>query len=806
MRPDRAELDDLSDPSDSPPGPIHLDELRVLEFAPRALHFPPLPKPRTSLIGREQEIERVLGLVTDPQYRLVTLVGTGGIGKSRLALAVAHTIADAGALPVAFVSLASLRNPSRLIAAISARLALPDLPSDPTVQQFAAVLGGRRLVLVLDNLEQLLPAAPVLAELLDACPAMTLLCASRSRLRLSGEQVVPVDGLELPATDVDAPEEALASPAVRLFVERAMAMLPGFEWTTDQLQATAAICRRVEGEPLAIELAAARVRILPPTALLARMDPILPALGKGPVDADPRLQTMDRAIQWSYDLLLPRERDTLRQLAVFIGSCSLEELDAVLPGTRDDHLESIELLQEASLLRTMPDADGSVRISMTPPVWEYAHQLLIGSADERALRDAHADHFVQWLRPGDFYRNVSGRSELLRHYVNGWPNVRAAFEWLVESGQGERALELTWAASDLGWLRLHTQEVSDWMERAYDVTAGDQASPLRVRITSWIGLMASIHADDDKALRFSQEAIERARVLGDLDLLGFGLRHGGQIARNAGAIDRSIAYSTESLALLLPNKPTVQRTAAHYELGMSLKAASRLAEAREQIEAGLVIANATAANYLQPLSELALVGLALAEARIEESRSLLRHVRDVSLDREVLSLVAEFFLRVAELALSDGEPERGARLLGAADRVLELTSRLRFRDTGSRAELEQHLRAELGADGFERFRTEGARLTLDATFVEAERTITQQERPDAVDQPADLLAQLSPREREVLDLLVDGLTDREIADRLFISRSTASRHVEAILRKLGVPTRTSAAVVAIRARDRQVPS
>lgn len=542
MLPNEVPVDPI--PIETGATPSSHDGVRIVELPFRNIVPPPLPIAPTTLIGREREIEEISTLLTTGGVRLLTLVGPGGIGKSRLALALGQEFAEQQALPVAFISLASLRDPMRLLGTIAAGCGIPDMPPDPTVTQFANALGTRPLLLVLDNLEQLVAAAPILTELLARCPGLRLLCTSRRRLRLSGERVVAVRGLTVPGENNREPESVARAAAVRLFVERATAMTPEMSWSPDQLQAVGDICRLVEGEPLAIELAAARAPLLPPVALLERMGRVLPALGTGPSDAEPRQRTMRATLQWSYELLSPEAQRVFRQASVFVGGCTLASAEAILSDTGAELLDILSQLVDFSLLRTTQDIDGTVRFLMSPPVWEFAAERHLGDNDVRAVRDRHARYFHRWLQSDDFYRYTLVHETFLRGYSPGWPNVRAAFEWLIESAQGYRALELVWSAAGLGWLRLpSSRPLRSWMERAHALQpASDQVTPLRVRITSWIGLMASIHAEDEKALPFAQDAIGLARDLDDGALLGLILRHGGQVARNAGLFDQALAW------------------------------------------------------------------------------------------------------------------------------------------------------------------------------------------------------------------------------------------------------------------------
>jgi predicted ATPase len=360
-----------TEPTPTPPlpAPVPLHLAAAQEVGGR------LPTPLSTLVGREREVAAVAALVRDPAVRLATLTGPGGVGKTRLALRVAPEVADDFADGAAFVELAAIRDPALVLPAIAQVLGVRPLRGQPVEAALQAALGTKGLLLVLDNFEQVVEAGPRLADLLRACPGLTALVTSRALLRIGGEHAAPVPPLSLPGRDGEearsredrdalpdaAPDRLLAaSEAVRLFVERTREVRPEFALTEANAAAVAEVCRRLDGLPLAIELAAVRGQLFPPAALLARLDPRLPQLGQGPRDLPERLRTVRDAIAWSYDLLMPEEQAVFRCLGAFVGGCTLEAAEAVCGFPQVPNVVAcVESLARQSLLRVVNRPDGA---------------------------------------------------------------------------------------------------------------------------------------------------------------------------------------------------------------------------------------------------------------------------------------------------------------------------------------------------------------------------------------------------------------------------------------------------------------
>jgi predicted ATPase len=356
-----------------------------------------LPASPTSFVGRENVVAEVAALLRRSEVRLVTLTGPGGTGKTRLALRVAAQCAAGFDDGVAFVPLASVHQANLVLPTIAQVLGVRETEDQPAEVRLLSFLRDRELLLVLDNLEQIPDASPALGDLLGACPRLTIFATSRAPLRLAGERVYPVPPLTLPTrrTMVGGPsalpplEQLARTEAVQLFVERATAASGDFDLTAGNAPAVAAICERVDGLPLAIELAAARSRVLMPADLLARLSPQLPLLAGGPADQPPRLRSMSDAIGWSYDLLTPTEQRLFRRLAVFVGGFGLEAAESV--GAPPSVLDTLTALVDQSLVQRVAGPGHETRFSMLETVREFGLERLAGSGEEAVVRDAHVD-------------------------------------------------------------------------------------------------------------------------------------------------------------------------------------------------------------------------------------------------------------------------------------------------------------------------------------------------------------------------------------------------------------------------------
>ena len=525
--------------------------------SPAARALSEIPAPPTALIGREREEASVVHLLRRERGRLVTLIGPGGVGKTRLALQVAATLQADYPDGAAFVDLAPVRDPALAPSAIAKAVGMRAVGGQSARDALLVYLRDRHVLLVLDNFEQVLDAAPIVTALVDHCPHLTILTTSRAALGIRAEQRFLVSPLATPDPRRQVIlEEVAGYAAVQLFAARAQAVLPSFALDAENAAAVAAVCQRLDGLPLAIELAAARIALLPPQALLARLSSRLGLLTGGARDLPDRQRTLRATIEWSYDLLDEEERRLFGQLAAFAGGWTLAAAEAVCaaadgasaqsPGM--DVLNTLHSLMDKSLVRRIEGADDAPRFTMLETIREYGLECL-ATSDETAMLRRHADFFLSLAERADAALGGDDQLAWLGQLEMEHENLRAALRWFIRRGHDPAAgVRLTGTLAPFWEARGYLREGREWLEEALRGSPPEEPA-LRARALGGAGRLAFRQGDHDAAQALLAESLMLARRVGDEQLAAHALFNLGNVAWQRGDLATADALCEESLAL-----------------------------------------------------------------------------------------------------------------------------------------------------------------------------------------------------------------------------------------------------------------
>jgi predicted ATPase/DNA-binding CsgD family transcriptional regulator len=788
-----------------------------------------LPLSLASWVGRGLEVAEVAHLARRDDVHLLTLTGPGGVGKTRLAIRVAAELVKADQLPDGawFVPLAPVVDPELVIPTIAQTLNVREAGDEPIQARLLGWLRDKRLLLVLDNFEQVVDAAPVVTGLLATCPALKIVVTSRVRLRVTGECEYPVPPLSLPARreargarreDEDDPRASRLAPehsdAVRLFVERARAIRPDFALTVETAPVVADICRRLDGLPLAIELAAARTKVLAPPALLARLGRTLPLLAGGRRDLPARQQTLRDTIAWSYDLLDHDEQVLFRRLSVFVGGFTLEAGEYVSRESRvesreneslshDSRLSTLDVLGslvDKSLLQRVDGPDGESRLGMLETVREFALERLEASGEGEAIRRTHAAFFLDLAEQVEARYLTIDEATWLDRAEPELDNLRAALTWAAASDEAAPGFDL-WLGAALWrfWqTRGHVREGRSWLEAALARDAGGPTQA-RAKALSVVGNLAWIQKDEPAAAAFHDESIAIWRGLDDTVNTVRGLFLRGLVAQHQDDLPQMEALAEAGLALLPDCDAPVWCGATLVNVGVLAQRRGDLDQARAHLDdaleryrrLGFTWGIAWIRGHLGRLAQDA-GDLAEAISQAQQSLAIYRDHRD-------MWGVVEQVNDLAALAAASGRQKEAAGLFGVVEALREAVG-----IPITPADLEAHRRvvvavgAALGEAAFATAWAAGrARSAEEAVAAAlALRPGDGQDEPAATERVAADPDGLSPREREVLRLLGEGRSNAEIGSLLFISPRTAGTHVANILGKLGVSSRAAAVAIA----------
>lgn len=801
--------------------PIVLDNARWTEHA----HWQgnSLPTPPTPMIGREQEQSWAVAALTDTDTRLVTIHGMGGVGKTRLSLAIGTEMIERFPDGVFFIPLQHISEDGLLPSAISQALEIYTLPGESALEALIAQMRDMNALLILDNFEQLISSAPTLATLLSACPMLKLLVTSREVLNLRGEQLLLVQPLPLPNPkhkpgDIAAIE---TSPAVRLFVQRARSAKASFALDAGNAEAVAEICARLDGLPLAIELAAARIRFLSPAALVARLQKRLQLLTGGAADLPLRQQTLRNVIAWSYDLLTPGEQWLFRVLSVF-SSCTLEAAqevcDTIVKSLSADVVRAygdLDLLNVAtslankSLIRVIEADDEPARLAMLETVREYAAEQLSASAEAETVRAAHA-HFVRTLsEEAEAGLKTSGQVMWLDRLEKELGNIRHALEWSTEKdpdgkiapARVEAGLAIAGALGRFWNGRGHLKESSDWFDLLIPEASGLR-TPLVARAMRAAGRIEFLSGNLEKSRRYYEEALEIARELKDDNEIALALVGIGNVVWEMHYTDVALAQYKQCLEIWTRVGNYRGVASASNNIGLVLLQDDPQS-AQAYLERAVQLYRQQGDVELRAISLDSLGQAYLNQKDLERAEKCLLEALTLDLQIGEQWNIAYNLVSWGRFHAAREDFSLSVRCMAAANATYDnLRHRLEKPDYARYTACLDADRAALGDAAYDVAWAEGMKMSpgqLLGIFVGQSSAAPQ---PAPIKAPAARMlsveeAGLSSREVEVLVLLAQGLSNGEVAEKLFLSLYTVNAHLRNIYRKLDITSRTAATRFAV---------
>jgi predicted ATPase/DNA-binding CsgD family transcriptional regulator len=796
-----------------------------------------LPIQLTSFIGREQEITNIKRLLFTS--RLVTLTGAGGSGKTRLAIQIANEVSESFADGVWFVDLASLHDPALVPNVVAQVLGFLPTADQPLMEMLLEFARSKHLLLILDNCEHLTEACAQLAkELLSKSPELRILATSREPLAIAGESIYPVSGLSCPSSHESVegnPDELMRYDAVRLFVERARAISPDFRLTLGNAVPIGEICCRLDGLPLALELASARVQVLTVHEIAARLNDrfalLTSAQHKG---LEHRHHTLRAAIDWSYDLLQAREQALLRHMAVFEAGCTLDILEALCSGdvpSGESILDLISSLVKKSLVVAETSGRTQVRCRLLETIREYLMEKLDEASETATWRDRHLYLFLGRAEEAAPKLNDAYQKLWLNWLEGEHDNLRAALAWSLESGQIEAGLRIGIAIARFWEIRGYVPEGMVWFERllarageglprivhaqalafagfmamflgnapaciaygheaaALAEKAGDDGNPILILALNAAGSGARMAGDYQTAFDLDERTIQLLRASpGPTFFLGMSLMAGGDVAMELGAYDKARVLLNESLALAQEAGDAFRIAHTFNTLGDLARYQGNYTEAKSYYEKSVALLREIGAGHDLAAFVRNLGRACLLLGDVERAGALFRESLAAHQAEQNKSGMTECLIGLAAVAVLRGYPAAGVRLLAAA--VALRGQRASSVWPAKRMEIDQFLdmaRARLSEAEFQAEQAAGHALSLEQAVEYAQNLSFKSEITPEVRKKPD---SLTGREREVTALIGQGKTNNEIANELVLSKRTVEKHVGNILSKLGLTSRS----------------
>ncbi|MHA6784187.1 ATP-binding protein [Pseudonocardia saturnea] len=751
-----------------------------------------LPLPASPVIGRDAELATLASWLAGPDPGMITLTGPPGVGKTRLAIAAAAAAGAGFTDGAVFVDLTAIRDPDLVLPEVARALGLGEAQGRSTADRLAPALGDRNLLLVVDNFEHVLDAGPALSAPLGACPHLRVLATSRERLRLRGEREFPVSPLALPrAEDVDDLALLVGTPSIAVLLHQVRGWQPDFEVTAANAPALAEICRRLDGLPLALELAAARMTLFTPAELTFRLRHRMALLTGGCRDAPDRHRTLRAALTWSHDLLTADERTVFRRLSVFVGTWTLDAAAHVCGSATV--LDTVSSLRDKSLVRRVAREGAAAGFGMLESLREYAAERLAEHGEVEATRTRHAEFYAALAMRTEAGIGTATESTLVDAGSAVRANLRTAVEHALATHRTDAAL---WLAAGLGWhcyTRGHLGQGQRVLDRALAAAgAGAQQPPGAEPLAAALqvaGALAVARGGLDEAEQFLDRSLEQAV---DPRRRAIDSAFRGHLARARGDTAGAVGHHRRagSLFAALGNEAGVAWS--RYDLGLLARRRGDVEQAADHLREGLDCFRDIGYAWAAGCAAWALADVELRRGRVDEAAVLLVEALGRVAASDDGRGLAQCLEAAAGVACERGAHRSAGQALGAAAVLRErLAAPLPDEDRGAHHALTQRVRRELGPQAADTARRCGRGLPTERVFALALQLVA--EPPSVPAAPRRPARPLTPREDQVARLVAAGHTNRQIGRALGISEKTTEVHVHHIIGKLGAHSRSQVA-------------